>query len=30
MRDTTRAEELVRSHALGLAEQLTRLADNID
>ena len=30
MRDTARAEELVRSHALGLAEQLTRPADNLD
>ena len=30
MRDTARAEELVRSHALGLAEQVTRHADNLD
>jgi hypothetical protein len=30
MRDAARADELVRSHALGLAEQLTRRADNLD
>ena len=29
-RDTARAEELVRAHALGLAEHVERYADYLD
>jgi DNA-binding GntR family transcriptional regulator len=29
-RDTARAEELVRSHALGLADHVERYADYLD
>ena len=29
-RDTSRAEELVRNHALGLAEHVKRYADYLD
>jgi hypothetical protein len=29
-RDTVRAEDLVRNHALGLAEHVARHADHLD